>query len=167
MKENRRQSDGRLHGLAERGRPQARRLRRPAARLRGLTSATLRKSGIHAVDGSFCPLPSACWIAGLSCSFQVTVAVTATVQAKSECVLFLVSHRWGAVQGCRLQSCCLCVFVAIFNNKRAARRPRQWQPAAAVRRVAPARSRINHRAAWLQAMAGHIEPHAEEQPETR
>jgi hypothetical protein len=50
------QRDGRWHDLSARGRPQARRLRRPAARLRGLTSAARRKSGIHAVDASLCPL---------------------------------------------------------------------------------------------------------------
>jgi hypothetical protein len=28
----------------------------PLARLRGLTSATSREAGLHAVDGSFCPV---------------------------------------------------------------------------------------------------------------
>ena len=45
-----------LDGLSARGRPQARRLRRPASRLRGLTSATSREAGLSAVDGSFCPV---------------------------------------------------------------------------------------------------------------
>jgi hypothetical protein len=49
--------DGHLDSLSARGRPQARRLRRPASRLRGLTSATSREAGLHAVDGSFCPVP--------------------------------------------------------------------------------------------------------------
>ena len=42
---------GGRHGLALHGRPQARRLRRPAPRLRGLTSATQRQRSIDAVVG--------------------------------------------------------------------------------------------------------------------
>jgi hypothetical protein len=49
--------DGHFDSLSACGRPQARRLRRPASRLRGLTSATSREAGLHAVDGSFCPVP--------------------------------------------------------------------------------------------------------------
>jgi len=47
--------DGYFDSLSARGRPQARRLRRPASRLWGLTSATSREAGLHAADGSFCP----------------------------------------------------------------------------------------------------------------
>jgi hypothetical protein len=39
-------TSGKFYGLAMRGRTQARRLRRPASRLRGLTSASHRQMGI-------------------------------------------------------------------------------------------------------------------------
>jgi hypothetical protein len=41
-------TSGSVYGMASRGRPQARRLRRPASRLRGLTAATCRQVGIDA-----------------------------------------------------------------------------------------------------------------------
>ena len=52
-----RENGRRSHGLLAWGRPQARRLRRPATRLRGLTSASRQQPGIGAVDAWLCPLP--------------------------------------------------------------------------------------------------------------
>jgi hypothetical protein len=49
--------DGRLNSPSGRERPQARRLRRPAPRLRGLTPVAAREKRIGAVDGSLCPVP--------------------------------------------------------------------------------------------------------------
>ena len=50
-------TSGGFDGLAVCGRPQARRLRRPASRLRGLTSATHRQVGIDATVAEFGSLP--------------------------------------------------------------------------------------------------------------
>jgi hypothetical protein len=54
--------NGRIDGLSVCGRPQARRLRRPASRLRGLTSPAHREPGINAVDRkSRPPTPRQVW----------------------------------------------------------------------------------------------------------
>jgi transposase len=47
-------TNSRFHSPSVRCRPQARRLRRPASRLRGLTSAAQRELGVDAIDGMFC-----------------------------------------------------------------------------------------------------------------
>src|ERR1700712_1559827 len=49
--------DGNFDSFSAYGRPPAPRLRRPASGLRGLPSAISREAGLHAVDGSFCPVP--------------------------------------------------------------------------------------------------------------
>jgi hypothetical protein len=49
-----RATDGLSQGLSPACHPQARRLRRPAARLRGLTAACRREDGRDAVDGGIC-----------------------------------------------------------------------------------------------------------------
>ena len=36
-----------------------------------MTSAAIRKSGTHAVDGSFCPLPLVGWVMALPIAFEV------------------------------------------------------------------------------------------------
>jgi ubiquinone/menaquinone biosynthesis C-methylase UbiE len=49
-------TNSRFHCPSVRCRPQARRLRRPASRLRGLTSATHRELGSDAIDGILCSI---------------------------------------------------------------------------------------------------------------
>ena len=90
------QRDGWLHGLSARGRPQARRLRRPAARLRGLTSAAAERvasmpSTPHSVlyPGGRNAAP-AWWIVFAACSGLGG-------RDKIEVCLIFVSQGWGSV----------------------------------------------------------------------